>query len=264
MLDQATYPELKGKFAVITGASRRIGIGAAVCRVLAQQGTNILFTTWQDYDRKQAHGVDENGPADLEQELMNAGVKARRLEINLARPDSAEQVLDAAQQWLGLPDILVNNAAHSNHDGFDRMDAAKLDAHYAVNMRAAFLLAVGLAKQAKALGRVGGRIISLSSGQGWAPMLGELAYAATKGAVEAFTLALAVEVASLGMTVNAVDPGATDTGWMTETTRREWSVPAGVPRFNQPEDAARVIAFLASDAARQVTGQVIHARGSAI
>ena len=95
-------------------------------------------------------------------------------------------------------------------------------------------------------------------------MPGELAYIATKGALEAFTLSLAAELAPLGITVNAVDPGATDTGWMSEAMRRAWTVPTGVPKFNQPDDAARVIVFLASDAARQVTGQVIHARGSAV
>ena len=95
-------------------------------------------------------------------------------------------------------------------------------------------------------------------------MPGELAYAATKGAVEAFTLSLASELAPLGITVNAVDPGATDTGWITEQMRRQWSVLSGVAKFNQPDDAARVIVFLASDASRHVTGQVIHAGGSAL
>jgi 3-oxoacyl-[acyl-carrier protein] reductase len=114
------------------------------------------------------------------------------------------------------------------------------------------------------MGRLSGRIIGVSSGQDWGPMPGELAYAATKGAMEAFTLSLASELAPLGITVNAVDPGATDTGWMTEQMRREWSVPSGVVKINQPEDAARVIVFLASDAARHLTGQVLHARGSAI
>jgi 3-oxoacyl-[acyl-carrier protein] reductase len=263
-LNHAIYPDLKGKFALITGASRGNGIGAAACRALAMQGANILFTTWQAYDRDQPHGVDENDPMALEQALLNSGVKARRLEIDLAHPDSAAQVLDAAQEWLGLPDVLVNNAAHSTHDGFELLDAARLDAHYAVNMRATFLLAAEFARRAKALGRLSGHIISMSSGQDWGPMPGELAYVATKGAIEAFTLSLASELAPLGITVNAVDPGATDTGWMTEQMRREWSVPSGVAKFNQPDDAARVIVFLASDAARHLTGQVIHARGSAI
>jgi NAD(P)-dependent dehydrogenase (short-subunit alcohol dehydrogenase family) len=88
-LNRAIYPDLKGKFALITGASRGNGIGAATCRALAMHGTNILFTTWQAYDREQLHGVDENGPMALEQALLNSGVKARRLEINLAHPDSA-------------------------------------------------------------------------------------------------------------------------------------------------------------------------------
>ena len=263
-LNQAVYPDLKGRFAIITGASRGSGIGAATCRALATQGANILFTSWQAYDREQPHGVDENGPIALEQELQNSGVKAGRLEIDLSHPDSAAQVLDAAQEWLGLPDIIVNNAAHSTHAGFELLDAAKLDAHYAVNMRSTFLMSVEFARRAKALGRLSGRIISMSSGQDWGPMPGELAYVATKGAIEAFTLSLASELAPLGITVNAVDPGATDTGWMTEQMRREWSVRSGVPKLNQPEDAARVIVFLASDAARHLTGQVIHARGSAI
>ena len=259
------YPDLNGKFALVTGASRRDGIGAATCRALAMQGANILFTTWQAYDREQPHGADENGPAALERALLDLGVRVRHLEIDLAQADSASRVLDAAQEWLGLPDILVNNAAHSTRDGFELLSAATLDAHYAVNMRAAFLLAVDLARRAKALGRWSGRIINLSFGQDWGPMPGELAYAATKGAIEAFTLSLAAELAPIGITVNAVDPGATDTGWMNDDFRRDWAVPrGGVPKLNQPDDAARVIVFLASEAARHVTGQVLHARGSAI
>lgn len=263
-LNHAIYPDLRGKFALITGASRREGIGAATCRALAKQGADILFTTWQAYDREQPHGADENGPAALEQALLDSGVKVWRLEIDLAHPHSAAQVLDAAQEWRGLPDVLVNNAAYSTHGGFELLDAARLDAHYAVNMRATLLLAVEFARRAKALGRLSGRIISMSSGQDWGPMPGQLAYAATKGAIEAFTLSLACELVSQGITVNAVDPGATDTGWMSEQMRREWTVRSGVARFNQPADAARVIVFLASDAAQHVTGQVIHARGSAV
>ena len=263
-MTQAIYPDLKGKFALITGASRRNGIGAATCRMLAAQGVNILFTSWKAYDREQPYGSDEDGPGALEQTLLDLGVQAQHVEVDLTHPDSPAQTLDMAQEWLGLPDILVNNAAYSTRDGFELLDAATLDAHYVVNMRATLLLSVELARRAKAINRFSGHIISMSSGQGWGPMAGELAYIATKGAIEAFTLSLAAELAPLGITVNAVDPGATDTGWMSEQMRREWTVAAGIPKFNQPDDAAQVIAFLASDAAQHVTGQVIHARGSAI
>jgi 3-oxoacyl-[acyl-carrier protein] reductase len=126
-------------------------------------------------------------------------------------------------------------------------------------MRGAFLLTVEFARRFS--GKSGGRIINLTSGQSVGPMPGELAYVATKGAVEAFTVSLSAELAAHGITVNAVDPGATDTGWMTEEVKGEL-----LPRFPQgrtglPEDAARLIAFLASDEAAWITGQVIHSRG---
>jgi 3-oxoacyl-[acyl-carrier protein] reductase len=92
-------------------------------------------------------------------------------------------------------------------------------------------------------------------------MLGELAYAATKGAIEALTVTLAAEVGGKGITVNAVNPGPTDTGWMTEELRRELSEKFPTERVGEPEDAARLVAFLAGDEARWITGQVIHSEG---
>jgi len=134
-----------------------------------------------------------------------------------------------------------------------------LDAHYAVNVRAAVLLSVGFARRWK--GERGGRIINLTSGQSLGPMPGEIAYATTKGAIEAFTSTFAVEVASRGITVNAVNPGPTDTGWMTEELKRELLSRFPTGRLGQPEDAARLIAFLAGEEAEWITGQVIHSEG---
>ncbi len=131
-----------------------------------------------------------------------------------------------------------------------------MDAYYAVNMRGTMLLSIEFARQFA--GPSGGRIINLTSGQGRGAMLGKLAYAATKEAIEAFTITLAVEVAPRGITVNAVDPGPTDTGWMTEEVKREL-----LPRFpmGQPEDAARLITFLTSGDAGWITGQIIRSTG---
>jgi 3-oxoacyl-[acyl-carrier protein] reductase len=196
----------------------------------------------------------------LEVELRAFGVRAFGFGIDLALPDAYLQVLDTAAVRLGAPMILVNNAAHSASEGYERLEAATLDAHYAVNIRAMALLSAEFARRYP--GGPGGRIINLSSGQGIGPMPTELAYAATKGAVEAFTSSLAAAVAPKGITVNAVDPGATDTGWMTEEFKADLLSQMAFGRLGQPEDAARLIAFLAGDAAEWITGQTIHSRGA--
>ena len=168
-------------------------------------------------------------------------------------------MLDAAEAHFGAPAILINNAAHSTRDGYQRLDGATLDAHYAVNLRAMALLAVEFVRRYG--GHTARRIINLSSGQSHGLMLEELAYVATKGAIEAFTLSLSAEVAPLGITVNAVNPGPTDTGWMTEELKKALLPKMLLGRLSQPADAARLIGFLASDAGAWITGQTIHSEG---
>jgi len=133
--------------AVVTGASRRQGIGAAICRMLAGHGADVLFTHWQPYDREQEYGADDDGPDALRRELRVLGVRAEALEIDLADPAAPSRVLDAAEARLGPPMILVNNAAHSVNADYRTLDAASLDAHYAVNVRATVLLSVEFARR---------------------------------------------------------------------------------------------------------------------
>jgi 3-oxoacyl-[acyl-carrier protein] reductase len=253
------FADLSGKIALLTGASRRQGIGAAICRALAAQGVDIAFTYWQPYDRIQPYGADEDGPSALAQQLQAFSVRAVAIEADLADASCPHQLLQQTIDALGYPHILVNNAAHSTHDGYEQLDAAILDAHYAVNLRGMALLSVEFARRWPQW--ADGRIINLSSGQSLGAMPGELAYAATKGAVEAFTRTLAAEVAARGITVNAVDPGATDTGWMSETLKADMQRSMRTGRVGQPEDAARLVVFLASAASGWITGQVIHSRG---
>jgi 3-oxoacyl-[acyl-carrier protein] reductase len=251
--------DLGGRVALVTGVGRRRGIGSAVCRELASRGADVVLSHWKAYDREMPWASDEDEPEALVGELRAAGVGAEGVEMDLSSPDSAWLLLDAAEEKLGRPSILVNTAAYSTRDGFEALDAETLDAHYAVNVRAMALLSVGFARRHS--GGPGGRIINFSSGQSLGPMPGELAYIATKGAIEAFTRTLAAEVGHKGITVNAVNPGPTDTGWMDEETRRK-SVPKfPLGRIGQPEDAARLVAFLAGDQAAWITGQVIHSEG---
>src|SRR5579883_3472266 len=227
---------LKGRVALITGAGRRIGIGAAICRALAAEGADVFFTFWNTYDQSM-YGAAADEPSALRDELRGMGVRCESASIDLSAPDAAMRVLDEVERRLGLPSILVNNAAHSTNDGYERLDAATIDAHYAVNMRTTMLLSVEFARRYKArrggtdtvrphadaaphasdtaspnvaASEKGGRIISLTSGQSRGPMPSELAYIATKGAIEAFTVSLSPAVAPLGITVNAVNPGPTD------------------------------------------------------
>ena len=253
---------LGGKAALVTGAGRRKGIGAAVCRELAARGADVFFTYWRGYDEEMLWGADEEGPEALLAELRAAGVRAESLELDLSLPESPGRLLDDAKRSLGPLSILVNNAAHSTRDGFEKLDAATLDAHYAVNLRAAALLSVGFVR--RFTGGSGGRILNFTSGQSLGPMSGELAYISTKGAIEAFTRTLAAEVGHKGITVNAVNPGPTDTGWMSGETWRELSAKFPAGRIGQPEDAARLVAFLAGSDAAWVTGQVIHSEGGFI
>jgi len=251
--------DLRGRVALVTGVGRRRGIGSAVCRALAARGADVVFSYWKAYDRAAPMASDEDEPEVLLEELRAAGVRAGAVEIDLSRPDCAERLLDATANLLGPPSILVNAAAHSVRDGFEALDAETLDAHHAVNLRATALLSVHFARRYQ--GGAGGRILNFSSGQSLGPMVGELAYAASKGAIEAFTQTLAAEVGHKGITVNAVNPGPTDTGWMTYELKGQLAAKSPFGRVGEPEDAARLVAFLATDEAAWITGQIIHSEG---
>jgi 3-oxoacyl-[acyl-carrier protein] reductase len=251
--------DLRGRVALVTGVGRKRAIGSAVCRVLASRGADVVFSYWRDYDRETPWASEGEEPEALIGDLLAAGVEAEGAEVDLSLPDSARHLLDRAEEALGRPSILVNVAAYSTRDGFEDLDAETLDAHYAVNVRAMALLSVEFARRYP--GGPGGRIVNFSSGQSLGPMPGELAYAATKGAIEAFTRTLAVEVGHKRITVNAVNPGPTDTGWISEESEQEIIYKFPLGRIGQPEDAARLVAFLASDEAAWITGQTIHSEG---
>jgi 3-oxoacyl-[acyl-carrier protein] reductase len=253
MTEQAKRP-----IALVTGASRRQGIGAATCKALAAAGHDIAFTHWQAYDRQMAYS-DEGGPPGLVSDLEALGSRVWQTRVDLSDPNAPAKLLDEVTVGLGFPTVLVNNAAYSTSDGYEVLDAAMLDSHYAVNLRGTALLSVEFARRWP--GGAGGRIINLTSGQSLGPMPTELAYIATKGAIEAFTVSLSAGVAPLGITVNAVNPGPTDTGWMTEDLKKALLPKFPVGRLGQPEDVARLIAFLASPEAEWITGQIIHSEG---
>ena len=251
---------LAGKRALITGASRRMGIGAAIARRLADRGADIFLTYYRPYDASMPWGSEDDEVDQLLAALRSQGRNTAGQEADLADPTVAPSLLDAAESAIGPIDILVNNATYSEMGGIETLTAADLDRHYAVNVRGMALLAAEFVRRFTK--GTGGRIINFTSGQGVGPMPDELAYATTKGAVEAFTVSLSPAAMRRGITVNAIDPGATDTGWMSDAQRTAWAAAAPGGRIGQPEDAARLVAFLASDDAAWITGQIVHSRGA--
>jgi 3-oxoacyl-[acyl-carrier protein] reductase len=243
MAGVVTDPPTLGPVALVTGAGRDREIGTAVCRALAAAGYRVAFT------------VQPGGPSDGSALASELGAEA--IEADLAVVD-ASSLLDEVRSRLGDEvSVLVNNAAYEVRAGFSEVTGELLDDHYAVSVRAPVLLSCELARRGWP-----GRIVCMTSGQSLGPMLGELPYAITKGALETFVAQVAPELMALGITINAVNPGVTDTGWLTDELRAELTAKFPGGRVGQAEDAARLIAWLCSEEAAWVTGQVISSEGA--
>lgn len=241
-------PHLTGKVALVTGGSS--GIGAATARALARQGAAVFIVYLDQPNDPKAAGV----VADIREQ----GGRAAAFAADLADLATMPTMFDQAEATFGPVDILVNNAAHSERDDIFTIQAESIDRHYVVNVRAMVLACQEYARRRK--DRLGGCIINVSSGVvGGAPE--ELAYSASKGAIEVLTRGLAKALAPQQITVNAVSPGPTDTGWLTPARRDEWARRTPLQRIGQPEDIAAVIVFLASAQARWLTGQIVDAGG---
>jgi 3-oxoacyl-[acyl-carrier protein] reductase len=250
---------LAGKVAIVTGVTRVDGIGNAIVQKLAAAGATIFTTYFRSYDQEMPWGVSLEEPEQILHNLRTKDIEAQGVEIDLAEPHAPAYIFETAIDFFGHVDILVNNAAHSVDVDIFTLSSEVLAAHLAVNVQGTILMCQQFVRHWAR--NEGGRIINLTSGQGYRPMPGNLAYAASKGAIDAFTSSMSAEVMKQGITVNAVDPGPTDTGWMSDELRAQLKSLSPTGRVGRPEDAARLITFLASPDAAWITGQTIHSRG---
>ena len=244
---------MRGKIALITGVGRSTGIGAAICREIASKGGNVFFTYWRQYDRETHPETSKNDPANIATELKYLGVQVESMEMDLANSESAEKLFKAVEETLGPPSILVNNACYDFEVPFAELSPEILDKHYAVNVRAVTMLCKEFVKRGMT-----GSIINMTSGQSLGSMGSrKIAYSITKAALEMLALQLYPELIRLGITMHAVDPGPTDTGWMTEELKEQVRKESTRGKINTPDDIARLIVSILTD--RRSTGEVIRA-----
>jgi 3-oxoacyl-[acyl-carrier protein] reductase len=259
---------LAGKSAIVTGVGRRIGIGFAVSSRLIALGASLFAAHFDAHDHRQPWGADEIGPEGVISELRDLralrGQIVDHIDIDLAQPAAPGELFEAAQAAVGGIDILICNHAQSGEDGaLGTLTAAMLDGHYAVNTRSSILLVQEYARRfqrrgAPENGEFSGRVVLLTSGQDLGPMTDEIAYAASKGAIASITSTLATALAPEGISVNCVNPGPVDTGYVEPSVRDEAAALFPTGRWGRPDDPARLIAWLCTPEGGWVTGQVIN------
>ena len=261
---------LKDKVALITGANNPQGIGATTAFAFAREGAKVVLVYKKmprqfDKNKTDRNGADRYyqanaGNADIvagKLKEMNADFLV--LESDISNEDAVKEIYSTVLERYGRIDILVNNAADGDLDGFDTIEKITqkvIDDTFAVNVRGSILMTREMINHRGDYGR----IINLSTDAAQI-FAGQITYGASKATLEALTRGIALEVAKYGITVNGVAPGPTQTGWI--DAELELSVVPLIPMgaLIQPEDIAETILFLASEQARMLTGQVIKVSG---
>lgn len=240
---------LRGKVALVTGGSR--GIGASICRRLARDGAVVLVNYVSNRTAAEA----------VVREIEAAGGEAEATCADVAVVEDVSRMVSDISTGYGRLDILVNNAGVAEFVPLDKIDTEHIDRIFNVNVKG-LLTTTRLGSQFMP---DGGRIINISSGSARATPPGAAVYAASKAAVEALTSSLSKELGSRMITVNCVSPGITETDMLNAVIPTDvqlaMAARTSLRRIGQPEDIADVVAFLASNDARWITGQVIAASG---
>jgi 3-oxoacyl-[acyl-carrier protein] reductase len=240
---------LENKVAIVTGAGRGIGLGIAIA--LAKENCNVVVSD-----------ISQEGCEKAAEELKQLGVKALGVKCDVSNKSEVENLFSQAIKEFGKLDILVNNAGIYPFIPFAKMEEADWDKVININLKSVFLCS----KEAAKILPEGGRIVSISSVASFIGFEGLAHYCASKGGINSFARALALELAPKKITVNNVAPGAIDTPGASqpdqprtaaEETRKQTMAMIPLSRMGQPEDIANAVVFLASEKSAYITGQTI-------
>lgn len=240
--------DLSGRIAIVTGASR--GIGRGIAMMLAARGALVVAAARADNARPVADAI------------AAAGGRGEAASLDVTDAGAAETLVASTLERHGRIDILVNNAGIARDQLMLRMKRDDWDAVIATNLTAAFSLTQAVLKPM--IRQRGGRIICISSVVGQSGNAGQANYAASKAGLIGFAKAVALEVASRGITVNVVAPGLIETDMtraITDSAREEWASKIPLRRLGTPDDIAAAVCFLASDEASYITGHVLAVNG---